>query len=51
MTRIARGSGTSVAEVKILLDEHKKLKGMMNKVTNVNKSKTYNTSHLMNKLQ
>jgi len=39
IVRIARGSGTSVAEVKILLEEHKKLKGLIGKVGQTNLGK------------
>lgn len=36
MKRIAKGSGTSMFEVKILLEEHKKLKGLIGKVGQAN---------------
>lgn len=39
MIRIARGSGTSVNEVKILLEEHKKLKGLISNVGKTNLGK------------
>ena len=32
MKRIAKGSGTSIFDLKILLEEHKKLKGLIGKV-------------------
>ena len=34
--RIAKGSGTSIMEVKILLEEHKKLKGLIGQVSKTN---------------
>ncbi len=57
--RIARGSGTTVGEVKILLEEHKKLKSLIGKVgpTNLGKgldnktSMMRNSNQIMGKLQ
>lgn len=44
MKRIAKGSGTRVEDVKIMLEEHKKLKGLFNKVNIANLSKRMNSS-------
>jgi signal recognition particle subunit SRP54 len=57
--RIAKGSGTSEMEVKILLEEHKKLKGLIGQVgkTNIGKGAneklnlTRNPNQVMGKLQ
>lgn len=57
--RIAKGSGTSVAEVKILLEEHKKLKGLIGQVGKTNLGRggaektnlTRNPNQMMGKLQ
>ena len=57
--RIAKGSGTSIAEVKILMDEHKKLKGLIGKVGSTNLGKGLNDkvnlmrnpNQIMSKLQ
>lgn len=56
--RMAKGSGTSIIEVKTLLEEHKKLKVMIEKVgkTNLGKGKDdklmmRNPGQLMGKLQ
>lgn len=59
LKRIARGSGTRVEEVKILLEEHKKLKGLITKVGKTNLGKNMNdknnlmrnSGQIMNKLQ
>lgn len=42
LKRIAKGSGTRIEEVKILLQEHKKLKGLINKVGQTNLGKGMN---------
>lgn len=42
LMRIARGSGTRVEEVKVLLEEHKKLKGLISKVGQTNLGKGMN---------
>lgn len=34
--RIAKGSGTSIFEVKVLLEEHKKIKGLVENVKKAN---------------
>lgn len=57
--RIARGSGTTIAEVKILLEEHKKLKSLIGKVGPTNLGKGLNdkanlmrnSNQIMGKLQ
>ncbi len=57
--RIARGSGTSIAEVKILLEEHKKLRSLIGKVGPTNLGKglndkanlARNSNQIMGKLQ
>ena len=54
--RIAKGSGTSIMEVKILLEEHKKLKKLIGSVgkTNLGPDKTNmarNPNQVMNKIQ
>ena len=57
--RIAKGSGTSMMEVKILLDEHKKLKGLIGQVGKANLGKggsdirniKNNPNQVMGKLQ
>ena len=47
MKMIAKGSGTSIMEVKILLDEHKKLKGLIGKVGQTNLGKGNDAMNLM----
>lgn len=57
--RIAKGSGTSIIEVKVLLDEHKKLKSMIGQAGKLNLGKgmndklnlTRNPNQVMGKLQ
>ena len=39
LRRIAKGSGTRVEEVKVLLEEHRKLKGLIKKVGESNLGK------------
>ena len=57
--RIAKGSGTSIIEVKVLLEEHKKLKSMIGQAGKLNLGKgmndklnlTRNPNQVMGKLQ
>ena len=49
LKRIARGSGTRVEEVKILLEEHKKLKGLITKVGQTNLGKGINDKNNLNR--
>ena len=59
LKRIAKGSGTRVEEVKILLEEYKKLKGLITKVGQTNLGKGMgdknnlmrNSGQIMGKLQ
>lgn len=59
LKRIAKGSGTRIEEVKILLEEHKKLKGLITKVGQTNLGKGMNdkgnlmrnSNQIMGKLQ
>lgn len=55
--RIAKGSGTSIMEVKILLEEHKKIRGLVEQVKKTNLGKNdkpqnfmRNQPQIMNKL-
>ena len=47
LKRIAKGSGTRVEEVKILLEEHKKLKGLISKVGQTNLGKGNDKVNMM----
>ena len=45
--RIAKGSGTSIMEVKILLEEHKKIRGLVQQVKKTNLGKNDKPQNFM----